>query len=63
MNYRWRNTTSWSKKSDITAKFTDPPLGKAFKKQRKTIEDQGTKQVEALKTLKPGEPLKALRPE
>ena len=27
------------------AKFTDPPLGKAFKKQLKINEDQGTKQV------------------
>ena len=25
------------------AKFTYPPLGKAFQKQRKTIEDQGKK--------------------
>ena len=32
------------------AKFTDSPLGKAFEKQIKTIEDQGQKQVEALKT-------------
>ena len=31
------------------AKFTYSPLGKAFKKQIKTIEDQGQKQVEALK--------------
>ena len=34
------------------AKFTYSPLGKAFKKQAKTIEDQGKKQVEALNTLK-----------
>ena len=32
------------------AKFTYSPLGKAFEKQIKTIEDQGPKQVEALKT-------------
>ena len=32
------------------AKFTYSPLGKAFEKQIKTIEDQGQKQVEALKT-------------
>ena len=32
------------------AKFTYSPLGKALKKQRKTIEDQGEKQVDALKT-------------
>ena len=35
------------------AKFTYSPLGKAFEKQIKTIEDQGKKQVEALKYLKP----------
>ena len=34
------------------AKFTYSPLGKAFEKQIKTIEDQGKKQVEALKDLK-----------
>ena len=34
------------------AKFTYSPLGKAFEKQMKTIEDQGIKQVEALKALK-----------
>ena len=34
------------------AKFTYSPLGKSFEKQRKTIEDQGIKQVQALKTLK-----------
>ena len=33
------------------AKFTYSPLGKAFKKQIKTIEDQGEKQVDALKIL------------
>ena len=32
--------------------FTYSPLEKAFEKQIKTIEDQGQKQVEALKTLK-----------
>ena len=35
------------------AKFTYYPLGKAFEKQIKTIEDQRQKQVEALKGLKP----------
>ena len=30
------------------AKFTYSPLGKAFKKQIKTIEDQGEKQVKAV---------------
>ena len=34
------------------AKFTYYPLGKALEKQIKTIEDQGKKQVDALKTLK-----------
>ena len=34
------------------AKFTYSPLGKAFQKQIKTIEDQGKKQVDALNTLK-----------
>ena len=35
------------------AKFTYSPLGKAFEKQIKTIEDQGQKQVDALKVLEP----------
>ena len=35
------------------AKFTYSPLGKAFEKQIKTIEEQGKKQVEALEVLKP----------
>ena len=34
------------------AKFTYSPLGKAFEKQIKTIEDQGEKQVKTLNTLK-----------
>ena len=34
------------------AKFTYSPLGKPFEKQTKTIEDQGIKQVEALKVSK-----------
>ena len=34
------------------AKFTYSPLGKAFEKQTKTIEDQGKKQIEALENLK-----------
>ena len=37
------------------AKFTYSPLGKALEKQIKTIEDQGIKQVEGLKALKPEE--------
>ena len=35
------------------AKFTYFPLGKAFEKQIKTIEEQAKKQVEALEVLKP----------
>ena len=34
------------------AKFTYSPLGKAFEKQIKTIEDQGRKQIDALENLK-----------
>ena len=34
------------------AKFTYSPLGKAFEKQTKTVEDQGEKQVVALESLK-----------
>ena len=35
------------------AKFTYSPLEKALEKQRKIIEEQGKKQVEALEVLKP----------
>ena len=35
------------------ARFNYSPLGKAFEKQAKTIEDQGEKQINALKVLKP----------
>ena len=35
-------------------------MGKAFEKQIKTIEDQGQKQVEALKYLKPEQQTKAI---
>ena len=34
------------------AEITYSPIGKALEKQRKAIEDQGIKQVEALKDLK-----------
>ena len=34
------------------ANFTYSPLGKAFEKQTKTIEEQGKKQVEVLEDLK-----------
>ena len=36
-------------------KFTYSPLGKAFEKPTKTIEEQGQKQVKALEVLKPEE--------
>ena len=36
-------------------KFTYSPLGKAFEKQIKTIEDQGKKQTDVLAYLKPKE--------
>ena len=39
-------------------KFTYSPLGRAFDKQIKTIEDQGKKQVDALEKLKPKEEIK-----
>ena len=45
------------------SKFPYSPLGKALEKPRKIIEDQGIKQVEALKALKPKEHLKPLKPE
>ena len=43
-----------SNKQQITeqAKFSYSPLRKAFKKQIKTIKDQGEKRVEALNTFK-----------
>ena len=36
------------------AKFTSSPLGKAFEKQTKIIEDQSKKQVDALKAIENG---------
>ena len=41
-------------------KFTYSPLGEAFDKQIKTIEDQGKKQVDALEKLKPKEEIKPI---
>ena len=41
-------------------KFTYSPLGKAFEKQIKTIEDQGNKQVKALEDLKSKEETKPI---
>ena len=44
-------------------KFTYSPLGKAFEKQIKTIEDQGKKQVDALENLKPKKETKSIEDE
>ena len=41
-------------------KFTYSPLGNAFEKQVKSIEDQGKKQVDALKDLKQKEQTKPI---
>ena len=35
------------------AKFTYSPLGKAFEKQTKTIEDQGEKQIRPIQNKRP----------
>ena len=45
------------------AKFTYSPLGKAFDKQIKTIEDQGKKQDDALRDLKSKEQTKPIEDE
>ena len=42
------------------ARFTYSPLGKAFEKQIKTIEDKGQKQIYALESLKPKEQTKPI---
>ena len=42
------------------ARFSYSPLGKAFEKQIKTIEDQAKKQVNALESLKPKEQRKTI---
>ena len=42
------------------ARFTYSPLGKAFEKQIKTIEDKGQKQIDFLESLKPKEQTKAI---
>ena len=42
-------------------KFTYSPLGKAFDKQIRTIENQGKKQVDALERLKPKEHTKPIK--
>ena len=43
------------------ARFTYSPLGKAFEKQIKTIEDKGQKQIYALESLKPKEQTKPIK--
>ena len=42
------------------AKFTYSPFGKALEKQMKAIKDQGERQVEALKGLKPEKETKSI---
>ena len=42
------------------ARFTYSPLGKAFEKQTKIIEDKGQKQIDALESLKPKEWTKSI---
>ena len=42
------------------ARFTYSPLGKAFEKQIKTIEDKGQKQIDSLECLKPKEQTKSI---
>ena len=41
-------------------RFTYSPLGKAFEKQTKIIEDKGQKQIDALESLKPKEQTKSM---
>ena len=42
------------------ARFTYSPLGKAFEKQTKIIEDKGQKQIDALESLNPKEQTKSM---
>ena len=52
--YHQAKLTSMNQKQIIKqAKFTYSPIGKAFEKHTKIIEEQGKKQVDALKELKP----------
>ena len=60
MSYWWRYIRSNQQQIIEQAKFTYSPLGKAFEKQRKTIEDQGKKQVDTLENLKPKEETKPI---
>ena len=52
VSYRREILPSHQSRTIEQAKFTYPPLVKAFEKQKKTIEDQGIKQIEALKASK-----------
>ena len=51
--YRRKILLSDQRRIKQQAKFANSPLGKAFEKQTKTIEQQGKKQVEPLEDLKP----------
>ena len=44
----------------VQARFTYSPLGKAFKKQTKIIEDKGQKQIDALESLNRKEQTKSM---
>ena len=50
-----KNVKYWQYQKQVMeqAKFTYSPLGKAFEKQTKTIEDQGEKHVDDLKNSRP----------
>ena len=50
-----KNVKYWQYQKQVIeqAKFTYSPLGKAFEKQTKTIEDQGEKHVGDLKNSRP----------
>ena len=53
VSYRREILPSHQSRTIEQAKFTYPPLVRAFeKKKKKTIEDQGIKQIEALKASK-----------
>ena len=49
LHYWWRYITSNQQQIIEQARFAYSPLGKAFKKQIKTIEDQGEKQIKAIR--------------
>ena len=45
---------------ETDCRFICSPLGKAFEKQMKTIEDKGQKQTDVLESLKPKEQTKPI---